>query len=62
MIPVMLIAIGVAYGIHLFNHLHLYMEQNPMAGKVEAIQNMLKYMWKPVMMAAVTTAVVLPLF
>ncbi len=57
MIPVMLIAIGVAYGIHLFNHLHLFMEQNPQAEKKEAILNMVKYMWKPVMMAAVTTAV-----
>ncbi len=57
MIPVMLIAIGVAYGIHLFNHLHLFMEQNPDAGKKEAILDMVKYMWKPVMMAAVTTAV-----
>ncbi len=57
MIPVMLIAIGVAYGIHLFNHLHLYMEQHPEAGKKESILNMVKSMWKPVMMAAITTAV-----
>ncbi len=57
MIPVMLIAIGVAYGIHLFSHLHMYMVEHPDAGKKEAIVNMIKYMWKPVLMAAITTAV-----
>ncbi len=57
LIPVMLIAIGVAYGIHLFNHLQIFMDKNPKAEKKEAILNMVRYMWKPVMMAAVTTAV-----
>ena len=57
MIPVMLIAIGVAYGIHLYNHLTLYLIENPDAGKEEAIMDMLTQMWKPVTMAAVTTAV-----
>jgi len=57
MIPVMLIAIGVAYGIHLFSHLELYMQKNPSATKREAIENMMKHMWKPVLMTAVTTAV-----
>lgn len=57
MIPVMLIAIGVAYGIHLFSHLELYLKKNPGATKREAIENMMKHMWKPVLMTAVTTAV-----
>ncbi len=57
MIPVMLIAIGVAYGIHLFNHLELYLDKNPGADKRDALADMLKHMWKPVLMAAVTTAV-----
>ena len=57
MIPVMLIAIGVAYGIHLFNHLELYLEKHPGADKKDALADMLRHMWKPVMMAAITTAV-----
>ena len=57
MIPVMLIAIGVAYGIHLFSHLELYLQKNPDAGKKDAITDMLKHMWKPVLMTAITTAV-----
>ena len=36
MIPVMLIAIGVADGIHLYSHLHLFMIKNPNASKKEA--------------------------
>ena len=57
MIPVMLIAIGVAYGIHLYSHLDLYLLKNPGAGKKEAVLDMLKGMWKPVMMTSITTAV-----
>ncbi len=57
LIPIMLIAIGVAYGIHLFNHLELFLEKNPGADKKDAILDMIKNMWKPVMMAAITTAV-----
>ena len=57
MIPVMLIAIGVAYGIHMFNHLEFYLEKNPGAEKKDALADMLFHMWKPVLMAAVTTAV-----
>ena len=57
MIPVMLIAIGVAYGVHMFNHLYIFMKNNPEADKKTAVLNMIRYMWKPVMMAAVTTAV-----
>ncbi len=57
MIPVMLIAIGVAYGIHLYHHLSLFMAENPEAPLDEAVIDMLIQMWKPVTMAAVTTAV-----
>lgn len=57
MIPVMLIAIGVAYGIHLYNHLQLFIKENPETSKREAIQDMLTEMWKPVLMTAITTMV-----
>ena len=57
MIPVMLIAIGVADGIHLYSHLHLFMTNNPDATKKEAMMDMIRGMWKPVVMTSVTTAV-----
>ena len=57
MIPVMLIAIGVAYGVHLYSHLELHLKEHPDISKKDAIANMVKEMWKPVMMAAVTTMV-----
>jgi predicted RND superfamily exporter protein len=57
MIPVMLIAIGVADGIHLYTHLHTFVNHNPGAGKAEAVKDMLKHMWKPVVMTSITTAV-----
>jgi hydrophobe/amphiphile efflux-3 (HAE3) family protein len=57
MIPVMLIAIGVADGIHLYSHLQLHINKNPSATKKEAVNDMIKEMWKPVIMTSVTTAV-----
>ena len=57
MIPVMLIAIGVADGIHLYSHLRLFMINNPDATKREAVLDMIHGMWKPVVMTSVTTAV-----
>jgi uncharacterized protein len=57
MLPVMLIAIGVADGIHLFNHLRLYRREHPESEKKEAISDMIHGMWKPVVMTSVTTAV-----
>lgn len=57
MIPVMLIAIGVADGIHLINHLRQYMAKNPEADKDSALADMMKHMWKPVVMTSVTTAI-----
>ena len=57
MIPVMLIAIGVADGIHLYSHLELFLSENPNATKKEAVMDMIHEMWKPVVMTSVTTAV-----
>ncbi len=57
MIPVMLIAIGVADGIHLYSHLQLFQRKNPDASKKEAVTNMINKMWRPVVMTSITTAV-----
>lgn len=57
MIPVMLIAIGVADGIHLYSHLHLYMREHPDTNKTDAVKDMIKHMWSPVVMTSITTAV-----
>lgn len=57
MIPVMLIAIGVAYGIHLYSHLHMFQLDNPETDRMTAVKDMIKEMWNPVLMAAITTAV-----
>jgi len=57
MIPVMLIAIGVADGIHMYSHLGIFMKSNPGIDKLSAVKNMLHEMWKPVVMTSVTTAV-----
>lgn len=57
MIPVMLIAIGVADGIHLINHLRHYTLNNPDSDKHMAIADLIEKMWKPVVMTSVTTAV-----
>lgn len=57
MIPVMLIAIGVAYGIYFFNHLNRYFQKNPYGNVYEGIHYTLKVLWKPLSMAAVTTMI-----
>jgi len=57
MIPVMLIAIGVADGIHLYSHLQVYINHHPNATKREATMDMLNQLWKPVAMTSITTAV-----
>lgn len=57
MLPVMLIATGVAYGVHLYSHLEGYIRQNPQSTKLEAVSDMLKVMSTPVIITAVTTAV-----
>ena len=57
MLPVMLIAIGVADGIHLFNHLKIYLNKHPNSSKKDALADMIQGMWKPVVMTSITTAV-----
>ncbi len=57
MIPVMLIAIGVAYGIYFYNHLNRYYLQNPGTSRYEAIRYTLGILWKPLAMAAFTTMI-----
>ena len=57
LIPVMLIAIGVADGIHLYNHIMLRHHNNPELSKKDLIRDMVKEMWLPVMMTSVTTAI-----
>ncbi len=57
LIPILLIAIGVADGIHMFSHLQLYRQQNTGKSKEHIITNMVTEMWKPVVMTSVTTAV-----
>ncbi len=57
MIPVMLIALGVADGIHLLSHLQQRIRNEPELGQKEAIKDMVDQLWKPVVMTSVTTAV-----
>ncbi len=57
MLPVMLIAIGVADGIHLFNHLKHYIEKNHSIDKKIAVKEMLSGMYSPVIMTSVTTSI-----
>ena len=57
MMPVMLIAIGVADGIHLYNHLGLFRDAHPDIPLKDAVLEMLHQMWRPVVMTSVTTAV-----
>lgn len=57
MIPVMLIAIGVADGIHLFHHLKHYQTSHPDATKAAALHNMIVEMWLPVVITSLTTAI-----
>ncbi len=55
MIPVMLIAIGVAYGIYFYNNLNLYFRRNKNATKIDGINHVIKVLTKPLFMAAFTT-------
>ena len=57
MIPVMLIAIGVAYGIHMHNAIHHLLLNNPAISKEELAQKALKQMIRPIVMTALTTAI-----
>ena len=57
MIPVMLIAIGVAYGVYFYNHLNQYFRTRHNARKITGIRHVLRTLWKPLMMAAFTTMI-----
>ncbi|PTV96179.1 hypothetical protein C8C76_12616 [Halanaerobium saccharolyticum] len=56
MIPVMLIALGVADGIHLLSHLNQEIKARPERDKLELIKDMQQQLWKPVVMTSITTA------
>ena len=56
MIPVMLIALGVADGIHLLSHLNQEIKAHPGKDKLELIKDMQQQLWKPVVMTSITTA------
>ena len=56
MIPVMLIALGVADGIHLLSHLNQEIKAQPERDKIELIKDMQQRLWKPVVMTSITTA------
>lgn len=57
MIPVMLIAIGVAYGIYFFNHLNHFYAENRTANREQAMTYVVKILTKPLAMAAFTTII-----
>ncbi len=57
MIPVMLIAIGVAYGIHMHNAIHHRLQDNPDITRDQLAQATLKEMIRPIFMTALTTAI-----
>lgn len=57
MIPVMLIAIGVAYGIHMHNAIHHRIQDNPNLTRDQLAQSVLKEMIRPIFMTALTTAI-----
>lgn len=57
MIPVMLIAIGVAYGIYFYNRLNQFLLLNPYKSHFDAVAYTFKVLWKPLSMAAFTTMI-----
>jgi uncharacterized protein len=57
MIPVMLIAIGVAYGIYYYNHLNRYYFDNPETSRVNAVKYAVRILFAPLSMAAFTTII-----
>jgi predicted RND superfamily exporter protein len=57
MIPVMLIAIGVAYGIYFYNHLNRYYQEHPGTPPLPAVKYTVRILFVPLSMAAFTTIV-----
>ena len=57
MIPVMLIAIGVAYGVYFYNHLSKFYINNPKGSRSNAVLYVIKVLKTPLAMAAFTTII-----
>jgi len=57
MIPVMLIAIGVAYGVYFYNHLSKFYLNNPGGSRTDAVLYVIKVLKTPLAMAAFTTII-----
>ncbi len=55
MVPVMLIAIGVAYGIHLYNQADYYVKSHPGCDREAIVESVIETMFSPVLYAALTT-------
>ena len=55
MIPVMLVAIGVAYAIHLYNQIDHYTSGNPDASRRDIASNAISVIGSPALFAALTT-------
>jgi uncharacterized protein len=55
MIPVMLVAIGVAYAIHLYNQMDHYTGENPDASRRDIAVNAISVIGSPALFAALTT-------
>lgn len=57
MIPVMLIAIGVAYGVYFYNHLSKFYLNNPEGSRSDAVLYVIRILVTPLAMAAFTTII-----
>ncbi len=55
MIPVMLIANGVAYAIHFYNQVDFFTRENPRSSRSEIAGNAIFFIGKPALFAALTT-------
>jgi hypothetical protein len=55
MIPVMLIANGVAYAIHFYNQVDFFTKENPRSSRNEIAGNAIFFIGKPALFAALTT-------
>lgn len=55
LVPVLLVAIGLAYGIHILNRYHEEASSRPHADRKEVVLTTMREMWAPVTMASLTT-------
>jgi hypothetical protein len=56
LVPVLLIAIGLAYGIHIINRYYEEAAASPDASREDIVRATMREMWAPVTMASLTTA------